>query len=163
MKIGISGSREVKKYKVLKDFLDRFNQEKTKIIHGDCKKGIDKFAKRYAKENNIKELPIPARWHDLSKRDRYEPLILRKNKFGDTINIMAGKERNHSIVLNSDILIAFWKDKSNGTEHCFKIAKNKYKKPVIVVHIDYKDEIEKIEFFNIDEKSIYINEKGGLF
>lgn len=136
MKYAIVGSRNFESYSIFKKYLERFfgNKRITGIISGEAK-GIDLYAKRYAKNNNIEYLSFPANWKDLSKNNKREKVIIKQNKYGK-YNINAGKERNHDIIKNCDKVIAFMKGFSTGTSHDIYLAQNIYYKDIYLLQFD---------------------------
>ena len=117
MKIGIIGSRTLTEneanYKILRDFLnecapDYFLIEE--IISGGAK-GADSLAERWAHENNISCQIFKPDWNKHGKK--------------------AGLLRNHDIVNNSNMIIAFWDGKSHGTKYSLNLAKEQKKVTLI--------------------------------
>ena len=114
IKIAIIGSRKFNDYEYFKKTINRLilNYKKFSFVSGDAK-GADKFAERYAKDNNIEINIIQTKWY-------VEGVIDNK----------AGYDCNIEIWKNSDIGIAFWDGKSKGTAHSFKLAKKQKKKTI---------------------------------
>ncbi|KKN45590.1 hypothetical protein LCGC14_0681550 [marine sediment metagenome] len=83
------------------------------IISGGAK-GADSLAKKYATEESVPYLEFPAEWDKYGKR--------------------AGYLRNQTIVDNCDMVLAFWKGVSKGTQDTIEKAK-KAKKPTFIVYI----------------------------
>jgi hypothetical protein len=105
--LGIVGTRTFQNYNLLKKELNKCTEQFTitNIVTGGAS-GADTLAVRYAKEelnitNPIIHLP---EW----------------SKYGKS----AGPKRNKLIVDDSDYVIAFWDNKSNGTESSINIAKS---------------------------------------
>lgn len=69
------------------------------------------------------------------KHNKREPVVIKITKYGE-ININAGKERNHDIVLNSNVVIAFMKGFTSGTAHDIYLAQNLYHKEVYLLQFD---------------------------
>ena len=106
MIISIVGSRSLEDY----DFFRNKLKEKfpdlsviEKIVSGGCSRGADKFAERFARENNIPIEIILANWDKYGKK--------------------AGMIRNTEIVHKCNNLVAFWDGKSPGTADDIKKAK----------------------------------------
>ena len=120
IKVIIAGTRDFNDYAFLKKnvdyFLQDFNPNKIEIVSGNAR-GADKLGERYAKEHNLPVKLFPANWDKYGKR--------------------AGYLRNQEMANYSDMLIAFWDEKSKGTKHMIDIAK-KQDLTVIVVGYVYK-------------------------
>ena len=110
MKAAVIGSREFNDYEKLKEILSFFPI--TKIISGGAR-GADSLSERYAKENGIPTEIYLAQWDLFGKK--------------------AGFMRNTTIVENSDIVIAFWNQKSKGTRDSIGKA-SKMKKNTFIVY-----------------------------
>lgn len=100
MNYGIIGSRTFSDYKLLSDVLDKHYI--TRIISGGAR-GADSLAARYAKEHSIQ---LTEYLPDYNKYGKKAPFV-----------------RNKLIVRDSEIIIAFWDLKSNGTKHSLDYAK----------------------------------------
>lgn len=61
MVILVSGSRSITNYELFCKLIQQTGWEISTIIHGGAN-GVDSLAARYAKENNIKEICMPADW-----------------------------------------------------------------------------------------------------
>lgn len=73
------------------------------VVHGDCPKGGDRLAARYARLWSWGVEPHPANWRDLGKR--------------------AGFVRNeHMVNTMPDLVVAFIVDGSHGATHCAGLA-----------------------------------------
>lgn len=107
MKVGVVGSRNL----IINDMDNYIPTECTEIISGGAK-GVDKCAADYAKSKGIKLTEILPKYNLYG---RGAPLI-----------------RNKKIVEESDIIIAFWDEKSKGTKFVIDYA-NKLKKPCKVI------------------------------
>jgi len=114
-RVGVVGSRGFKDYKLLKQTLDEY---KIGAIVSGKAKGADSLSERYAKERLIPTLIFKPEWN---KNGRYNP--------------RAGFERNVDIVMNSDLLIAFWDGESLGTKDSIEKAKTR---GLEVVVVEYK-------------------------
>lgn len=97
MRLAVIGSRNCYDYETIKRKLDYIHDNKfmiTSIVSGGAK-GADSFGARWADENSVdKDIYLPD-WNQYGKR--------------------AGFIRNEQIVVNCDVLIAFWDGKSRGT------------------------------------------------
>ena len=122
IKVIIAGTRDFNDYAFLKKNVDYFlqginpNNEEIEIVSGNAR-GADKLGERYAKEHNLPVKLFPANWDKYGKQ--------------------AGYLRNQEMANYSDVLIAFWDEKSKGTKHMIDIAK-KQDLTVIVVGYVYK-------------------------
>ncbi len=98
MKIAIVGTRNFSRLDLVKTQLSiiytKFGTDNITIVSGGCR-GIDKEAEEIAKTFGFETKTYKADW----------------DKYGKP----AGPLRNTTIVENSDIVIAFWDGKSNGT------------------------------------------------
>lgn len=108
MKTGVIGSRSFNDYNLLCNILSNYSIDE--IISGGAK-GADSLAIKYAKDNNIKFIEYYPDW---SKGNH------------------AGFLRNQQIVDASDIIIAFWDGKSNGTRDSIKKAKQQNKLVIVI-------------------------------
>ena len=113
MKVAIIGSRTFNNYNLLKSYFEPHKHKITLIISGGAK-GADTLGEKYAKEINIPTLIFPANWEKHGKA--------------------AGFIRNEDIIKNCDVCVAFWDNKSKGTQHSLDLCK-KYNKPYLVVDI----------------------------
>lgn len=122
IKVIIAGTRDFNDYAFFKKNVDYFlqginpNNEEIEIVSGNAR-GADKLGERYAKEHNLPVKLFPANWDKYGKR--------------------AGYLRNQEMANYSDVLIAFWDEKSKGTKHMIDIAK-KQDLTVIVVGYVYR-------------------------
>ena len=119
IKVIIAGTRDFNDYAFLKKNVDYFlqginpNSEEIEIVSGNAR-GADKLGERYAKEHNLPVKLFPANWDKYGKR--------------------AGYLRNQEMANYSDVLIAFWDEKSKGTKHMIDIAK---KQDLTVIVVGY--------------------------
>ena len=119
IKVIIAGTRDFNDYAFLKKNVDYFLQginphnEEIEIVSGNAR-GADKLGERYAKEHNLPLKLFPANWDKYGKR--------------------AGYLRNQEMANYSDVLIAFWDEKSKGTKHMIDIAK---KQDLTVIVVGY--------------------------
>ena len=120
IKVIIAGTRDFNDYDFLKKNVDYFlqginpNNEEIEIVSGNAR-GADKLGERYAKEHNLPVKLFPANWDKYGKR--------------------AGYLRNQEMANYSDMLIAFWDEKSKGTKHMIDIAK---KQGLTVIVVGYE-------------------------
>jgi len=111
MKLAIIGSRDFNDYELLKQELEPYKNKITLVISGGAK-GADTLGERWAKENNILIQIFLPDW----------------NKHGRG----AGLLRNHDIIKNCDVVIAFWDNKSTGTKQALELT-TIYKKPKKII------------------------------
>lgn len=120
IKVIIAGTRDFNDYAFLKRNLDYFlqginpNNEEIEIVSGNAR-GADKLGERYAKEHNLPVKLFPANWDKYGKR--------------------AGYLRNQEMANYSDMLIAFWDEKSKGTKHMIDIAKKQGLTVIVVGYV----------------------------
>lgn len=121
MRYAIIGSRTFNDYEKFKESVDPHLPYITQIISGGAT-GADSLASDYTKEHNIPILVFKPEW----------------DKYGRS----AGFIRNKLIVQSSDIVVAFWDMKSNGTKHSLMYAEKLKIKTII---IDFDPEYKQIE------------------
>lgn len=107
MKLIICGSRSVSdsNYKLLRDKLDQIKEKIEYIVSGTAA-GADQLGEKYAIENHIQLIKIPANW----------------TKHGKSAGII----RNELMLNFATDVLALWDGESSGTKHMLKIAKNKF-------------------------------------
>ena len=110
MKVAIIGSRTL--FVDIGQFLK--DTEVTEIISGGAK-GVDTCAKEYALSHNIKYTEFPPDYNTYGKA--------------------APLKRNDIIIEKSDIVFAFWDEKSRGTKYVIEKCK-KIKHPIRVFVLD---------------------------
>lgn len=110
MNYGVIGSRTFFDYSLLKEVLDKHYI--SRIVSGGAK-GADSLAARYASEEDILLLEFLP---DYNKYGKKAPFV-----------------RNKLIVDASDVIIAFWDGKSNGTKNSLDYAKHKKIKSIIIL------------------------------
>lgn len=105
--VAVIGSRGFHNYEFFSEKLNYFLQNLSdyKIISGGAV-GTDSMARRWAEENRIKIVEY------LPEYDKFRPKI-------------APLKRNHTIVENADIMVAFQMNNSKGTEYTINLAKKK--------------------------------------
>ena len=110
MKIAIVGSRDYDQPGWILQLLERLgrnpNTSEITIVSGGAR-GVDKIAERGALEYGFRVISHPAEWAKYGRR--------------------AGFRRNHLIVSDADIVVAFWDGFSRGTMHSIDIAKSQGK------------------------------------
>lgn len=108
MKIAVVGSRGFKNYYHLEMNLNEFkwDWEYITIVSGGAK-GADELAKKYAIDNNVPFIEVPADWNSLGKA--------------------AGAIRNGRMVDMVEVVLAFWDGESKGTRDMINktLSKNK--------------------------------------
>lgn len=109
MKTAIIGSRQITDYKLLIEATKGLSI--TAIISGGAA-GVDRMAERYAAENNLPLIVLPADWEKYGKQ--------------------AGMIRNAEIVKEAGQVIALWDGQSKGTAATFAMAKKAGKLAVLV-------------------------------
>ena len=109
--VAIVGSRTFNDYDLLKQTMKELDFTPSKIVSGGAT-GADSLGAKYGKENSI---PVTIFKPDWTKHGK-----------------SAGFIRNTDIVLASDIVIAFWDGKSNGTRDTINKAKKESKQVIIV-------------------------------
>jgi len=122
MKLAVIGSRTIKDYifveNKLCEIIEKYNEIDT-IISGGAK-GVDSLAEKFANEYGLKTIIFKPDW----------------KKFGKG----AGFIRNKQIIENSDIVVAFWDGKSNGTKHSIELAKKMNKKLIVFKKVNNLNE-----------------------
>jgi hypothetical protein len=103
MKFIVAGSRTFTDYSKAKSILDLKIDKGDTIISGTAR-GADRLGERYAKENGIDLIKMPAKWQIYGKS--------------------AGYIRNTEMAKVGDVLITFWNGSSRGTMHMINIAKD---------------------------------------
>lgn len=129
IKLAVVGTRTYTDKKRVYFELDEFLKIRkvSEIVSGiavdDYKtKGVDSFARDYAKEKGIPYKGFPADWKDMAP-----PCIRKTGMYGD-YNAMAGPNRNTKIADYSDEAMAFWDEVSTGTHDVIKKLKALTKK-----------------------------------
>ena len=106
IKITVGGCRDFNDseyiFKCLDEYIKELCDEEIIIISGHCS-GVDAIAEKYAEIKGFKTMIFPAEW----------------DKYGRA----AGPARNKKMVEASDIVIAFWDEKSKGTKSLINLAK----------------------------------------
>lgn len=132
-KYAIVASRNFEDYEKFKFYLEKYFRNINYIISGEAK-GIDTYAKRYVKNNNIEYETYLADLNDLSEAGKIEKFIVKQNIYGK-YNINSRKERNHDIVMNCDKVIAFMKGFSAGIAHdIYLLQFDKYEKLLYILN-----------------------------
>ena len=121
-KLIVAGSRKFNDDFLLKCKIEWFLRylettiEGTIIISGTAR-GADQLGEKYAEENNMEVIRMPADWNKLGKR--------------------AGYVRNQEMAKKADACIVFWDEESRGSKHMIDIAQ-KEKIPLCVVKCNPK-------------------------
>ncbi len=105
MIVAVAGSRGFYDYSVVKRELDKFHQTRgiSVLVHGDCIRSPDILADKWARQNRVYRVPVPAEWQKHGKA--------------------AGPIRNADLIAICDVLIAFWNGTSSGTRDIINQAK----------------------------------------
>ncbi len=113
VRIAIIGSRSFKDTKLVADTMNSVLEKYhiAEIVSGGAY-GADTLGERWAKANNIPTRIFLPDW----------------NRFGRS----AGFRRNHDIIDNCDLCIAFWDGASRGTAHSINLARQAHKEVLIV-------------------------------
>lgn len=116
IKVAIVGSRTFSNYdgfeKNLKDTIRENGWMDIELISGGAK-GADSMAQRYAKENGLKITIFYPNW----------------NKYGNS----AGFQRNRLIIEACDVVVAWWDNKSKGTQNSLELAEEMGKKKIVFI------------------------------
>ena len=131
VKLAVIGSRDFNDYELVCKTIKEHKFEPILIVSGGAK-GADSLGERYADDNNIPKKIFQAEWDNLDA----EPCKIKTNKQGKKYNVLAGFNRNKSIVDEADMILAFWDGKSSGTENSIEYAEQKGK---FIVTIYYKN------------------------
>lgn len=108
MKIAIIGSRNI----FIDDLGKYLPENVTEIVSGGAK-GVDKCARKYAENHNIK---ITEFLPEYSKYGKAAPL-----------------KRNIQIIEYADEVLAFWNGKSKGTKHVIDSCEKLGKKVTVII------------------------------
>ena len=114
----VVGSRTIFDYNLTKKHLDFLLQGKddVEIVSGGAN-GVDKLAKRYAVEHNLKYKEFPALWHKHGRSAGYK----RNIQMHEYISQFPNR-----------ICVAFWDGASKGTQHSFDLSKQ-YNNEIVIV------------------------------
>jgi hypothetical protein len=104
MRTIINGSRTIFDYEMVRSAIELSGIIPTQVISGTAP-GVDRLGERWAMENNIELIRMPADWDTLGKK--------------------AGYVRNVQMVDVADSIISVWDGKSVGTKHTFRLAAEK--------------------------------------
>lgn len=141
MKLIVSGSRSITNYDLIAAVLNSMKNVEC-IIEGGAR-GVDSLAKKWALENNIKCIEVPAKWDDMSP-----PVKKKYNRYGKEYNALAGFKRNEEMIKLGDTLLAFWDGHSPGTNHMIETAKS-HGRNVILILVNG----DKIDVINMKSNS----------
>lgn len=121
IKLAVVGTRTFTDKKRLYFELDEFRKIRKveEIVSGIAEddektKGVDSFARDYAKEKGIPYKGFPADWKDMAP-----PVLKRQGQYGE-YNALAGPNRNTKISDYADEGLAFWDYISTGTQDVIK-------------------------------------------
>jgi hypothetical protein len=109
-KVAIIGSRNFNDYELVKKIMETI-PDIDLIISGGAK-GADSLGELWAKENNKKIKIFKPDWENNGRA--------------------AGVIRNQTIVVSSDLVVAFWDGQSKGTKSSIDFCK-KYNIPLIII------------------------------
>lgn len=109
IKVVVAGGRDFNDYELLDKTLVEILKQKGKpseieIVCGGAR-GADALGEKFAKKRKCKIKYFPADW----------------DRFGKS----AGYRRNAEMADHSDVLVAYWDQKSRGTMHMIDLAKKK--------------------------------------
>ena len=132
MKIGIVGSRRYENKKRIKDFIFKLKQEHgtdTIIVSGGCKKGADKYAKKYALELGLQYEEYPP-FHEV--HNLY--CTIPSSRYGKPYSVKNFFARNKIIAGTSDFVVGFIPEgvEASGTMNTLKYAEKFDKKTIII-------------------------------
>jgi hypothetical protein len=121
IKLAVVGTRTYTDKKRVYFELDELKKIRkiTEIVSGIAEddektRGVDRYARDWAKENKVPYKGFPADWQDMS------PPVLRKTGLYGDYNALAGPNRNTKIADYADEGIAFWDGVSTGTHDTIK-------------------------------------------
>lgn len=124
MKVIVAGSRHINKPELVDQAIahaiSTFKINITELVEGEAK-GVDTFAKRWAKARSITVKPFPAKWEDVS----VPGAIVKTSLWGRKYNVRAGYDRNQLMANYGELLIAIWDGNSGGTKNMVEQATNK--------------------------------------
>jgi len=110
VKYGIVGSRNFDDLGLVRRFVAKLNDDDV-VVSGGAR-GVDATAAKSARSRGLKVIEYKPDWDLLGKS--------------------AGYIRNHKIVDESEVLVAFWDGNSKGTQHSILLARRAGKKVFIV-------------------------------
>ncbi len=112
MKVAIIGSRDFKNKNLLDEKMKEINKDNTiSLIVSGGAKGADTMGVQWANKNNIETKVF---YPDFKKHKR------------------AYHFRNRQIVMESDLIVAFWNGHSTGTKYTINFAKTLEKNIIVV-------------------------------
>lgn len=125
MKVAVIGGRKFNDYPRMKRILDLYP---ISVIVSGGADGADSLGAKYSREVLKKEPEIyEAAWSDLTA----EPCVIKTRRDGSEYNVLAGMNRNTTIVDNCDMVAAFWDSKSTGTKDSLDKAQARRKTTLI--------------------------------
>lgn len=113
--VAVIGSRLMQDKITVHNWLNK-NKAKISVIVSGGASGPDSFAEEWAKEAGIPFVGFYAKWHAED----------------GSLDRGAGFRRNHKIIANADVVVAFWDGKSSGTAHSIEMAKQQNKRTIIL-------------------------------
>lgn len=94
-------------------------------------RGVDYFAREYARDNGIPYKGYPAAWDNMA-----EPCIRRTNNKGQVYNALAGPNRNTNIVTDATHVLALHLNASPGTQDSInKVRAHNKREPANKKHL----------------------------
>lgn len=127
MKIAVIGSRKFKNVEFFNSIMDRLVAAYGEfIVVSGLAEGADAMAMAWSHRNGWwkdKTRMYPADWSDLSHPDA----VIKVDKWGNEYDAKAGFRRNHKIINDADMVVAFMdqKNPTPGTSHSIRLAKEK--------------------------------------
>ena len=129
MKTIIAGSRNLSGFKIVSEAVRLSGFQISEVVSGKAP-GIDRDGEKWAQFYGIPIKPFPAKWNDLSNRDK----VIRINAQGQKYDARAGSRRNKHMAKYADALVAIWDGKSKGTRDMISWAKKYLKPENIFIH-----------------------------
>lgn len=113
MKLAVIGSRTFDNYQLLCSSIDKLRRKYNidTIVSGGAK-GADSMGIMYAENNGLCWKEHLPNWELYGKS--------------------AGFRRNHDIINDADLVIAFWDGKSRGTKHSIDLASDQNKEVLVI-------------------------------
>jgi len=116
MKVAVIGLRGFKDKDLLRSTLDGINGI-SQIVSGGAP-GADRLGEEYADQRGIEKRIFSADLKNIN-----HPQADVRVKYGRKYDAAAGFRRNRTIIENADLVVAFWDQKSRGTQNSLEIAK----------------------------------------
>jgi hypothetical protein len=131
IRILVTGSRSWEDVELLDDALRDAWHDATQVfgpehpvivVHGDCRKGADFFARHWSVANGVRQEKHPADWTGRCAAECPPDHRLNRDS-GQSACPTAGPRRNQTMVnLGADLLVAFQRSNSRGTADCIRRA-----------------------------------------